>query len=493
MFMKKWRLFSSVLFVCIFILVYGILFSGFDCDFSLPITGCVLCGGTLCSLGATLEIINQSCIENWVCTDWSDCQPNNIQTRTCVDLNNCVSQENKPSEIMSCVYDTEETAIPSGSGGGGSGARDAPSPDEITEDHIITEEIQSEIILNDYSFEIVLRQGERKTITLEMTNVGDKNLNLTFDSKNIRRFISFNKNRIILESKSTEKIRINVYSKEDEQPGLYEGEINIKSDDGKENIIVVMTIRVLEKSHLFDSKIEIEKYDILKGNFITSYIDIFNLIDSGPMILNIYYAIKNKEGIMVLFNEESIEIEKETSLKKSLEIPENIDSGEYFFYTNISYGNFSSISKEKFNVMEKQIPGIMDYERDVKLIIKILSSISGSGIAILFLFLLIKNYKLKSKNKFLIVLNQDQTKKEYIRINNTENNYSEIEISSTDEIKRFISFSKDSFRLGPKEKKIINIDFYAKKDELPKSYKGKLLIRGRLINKTFDVVIRVKK
>ena len=45
------------------------------------------------------------CIEDWQCTEWSECDSSQTQTRTCEDLNSCGTQDNKPSETQSCDYD----------------------------------------------------------------------------------------------------------------------------------------------------------------------------------------------------------------------------------------------------------------------------------------------------------------------------------------------------------------------------------------------------
>jgi len=48
-----------------------------------------------------LNTINEIiCLEDWDCTDWSQCLDN--QTRTCSDLNNCTTQTNKPKEFKIC-------------------------------------------------------------------------------------------------------------------------------------------------------------------------------------------------------------------------------------------------------------------------------------------------------------------------------------------------------------------------------------------------------
>lgn len=43
-----------------------------------------------------------SCIENWNCSDWSDCI-NGIETRTCNDIKNCGTTTNKPEEQHKCA------------------------------------------------------------------------------------------------------------------------------------------------------------------------------------------------------------------------------------------------------------------------------------------------------------------------------------------------------------------------------------------------------
>lgn len=46
-----------------------------------------------------------SCEEDWSCTDWSDCIDGN-KIRTCSDLNNCGTEENKPEEENVCEMQT---------------------------------------------------------------------------------------------------------------------------------------------------------------------------------------------------------------------------------------------------------------------------------------------------------------------------------------------------------------------------------------------------
>ena len=46
------------------------------------------------------------CDENWSCTDWgpTTCPENQTQSRTCIDINQCNTNENKPAQTKLCTY-----------------------------------------------------------------------------------------------------------------------------------------------------------------------------------------------------------------------------------------------------------------------------------------------------------------------------------------------------------------------------------------------------
>jgi hypothetical protein len=44
------------------------------------------------------------CIENWVCGNWTICQYDSIQNRSCRDINKCDSFEQMPPEVQKCTY-----------------------------------------------------------------------------------------------------------------------------------------------------------------------------------------------------------------------------------------------------------------------------------------------------------------------------------------------------------------------------------------------------
>ncbi|MEM7825099.1 MAG: hypothetical protein QXO27_03960, partial [Candidatus Aenigmatarchaeota archaeon] len=48
----------------------------------------------------------RGCVENWQCTDWSECS-NGVKTRSCIDINNCNTSFNKPVESQNCTVEPQ--------------------------------------------------------------------------------------------------------------------------------------------------------------------------------------------------------------------------------------------------------------------------------------------------------------------------------------------------------------------------------------------------
>jgi hypothetical protein len=59
------------------------------------------------SCDSGLRPVDEQCDEDWACSDWSDCV-NNRFTRVCTDLNDCGTQNNRPSGSMACSNEPNE-------------------------------------------------------------------------------------------------------------------------------------------------------------------------------------------------------------------------------------------------------------------------------------------------------------------------------------------------------------------------------------------------
>ncbi|MFH1398622.1 MAG: MopE-related protein, partial [Candidatus Woesearchaeota archaeon] len=81
--------------------------------FSITEDNSVYCGDATCNPGencSSCEVdcgrCQSTCVPQWVCTQWSECEPTNSRSRRCTDGNSC-SGTLKPREVEVCVYNSE--------------------------------------------------------------------------------------------------------------------------------------------------------------------------------------------------------------------------------------------------------------------------------------------------------------------------------------------------------------------------------------------------
>lgn len=90
-----------------------------------------------------------------------------------------------------------------------------------------------------------------------------------------------------------------------------------------------------------------------------------------------------------------------------------------------------------------------------------------------------------------ISLKQGETKREEIIIKNIGNTRLNLTIESS--LKQFMAISEESFLLNAGETKTINIDFFAKENEIPDAYIGRILVEGDGITKAINIIIEIKE
>ncbi|MFA5406378.1 MAG: hypothetical protein WC307_03415 [Candidatus Nanoarchaeia archaeon] len=49
-------------------------------------------------------VCDDTCTPDWSCTEWNDCNVTNLQTKHCIDLNECGINTNKPAESQACTF-----------------------------------------------------------------------------------------------------------------------------------------------------------------------------------------------------------------------------------------------------------------------------------------------------------------------------------------------------------------------------------------------------
>lgn len=229
-------------------------------------------------------------------------------------------------------------------------------------------------------------QGDAAEETIEIKSVSNNPQNIVL-SHTLGKFLFLSEEEFTLNSGETRKIHINVFAEDKDVPEIYTGKIYAESGNLTKYVNVLIDIK--KREPLFDVR------GIVTEDYVYSAQEIevrFNLTNMGHL-KNIdvlfYYAIKDFEGNIVTFKEESVAIDDRLELVRNLKIPRNLPSGQYILYTKVSYEDTIATSSYAFFVLEEK-------DEKIKIIIAVLIVPVVAGLIIFFplIFLLLKIFSL---------------------------------------------------------------------------------------------------
>ncbi len=261
------------------------------------------------------------------CGSWSDGCGGTINCGSC-------------SSGYSCSAGICAGTVTSTSGGGGAGGTGA-----VAQETIFT--IDKTLI------KTLINQGETSRETIEIQN----NLNSTVNfqvSSSLKKFMVISEESFSIAPKSSKTIFVDIFARQDEIPDAYTGKITITGNGVTE--IINLILEVKERKPYFDTAVSILTKEISAGGNAKANFKISNLGNLNNMDISIYYAIQNFDGKIISFKEESIAINKELSLTRTLNIPQDTPVGDYVFYLKASYNNITASSMETFKVVEQTAP-----------------------------------------------------------------------------------------------------------------------------------------
>jgi len=230
---------------------------------------------------------------------------------------------------------TEAAVVTPGGGGGGARA------------------IVSSFNLNESLIKVIVKQGESERKIVKIKNTGDTGLNISLDLGIFEKFMVASENSFLLAEGESKEIMIDVFAREEEVPDAYTGTIIFSDEKRKVSRTINVILEVKEKKPLFDVVVDVLFRRILPGKDVSADISVINMGDLSNIDILLYYAIKDFEGNVLTFKEESIAIEDKLEISRKLQVPEDAKFGDYVFYTKVSYENVTAFGTDTFKVVEK--------------------------------------------------------------------------------------------------------------------------------------------
>ncbi len=211
------------------------------------------------------------------------------------------------------------------------------------------------IITPEEGFKVDIVQGGTTTITIKVTNNGQKDLKFKIDIGGLENFEKvMSENNFTLSSGESKTITIEFTADKRLLPDLYYGKINVQSQDGEKEIPIVLVVKPTNTK--IDLKLKIpEEYKVVKpGYLVKANITLANLGDVKEKGIVLYYAITDYNGITLDVSQESFTFfAASINLELNLSVPENTKKGEYIFFARAVSEDGIALDSDVFEVGEQ--------------------------------------------------------------------------------------------------------------------------------------------
>lgn len=230
---------------------------------------------------------------------------------------------------------------------------------------------ESEFEVEPGLMKFTLKQGNAIRKKFDVKHLEGGPIEIESSKSNMEFLRVFDKNTLTLEPNETETVSADFYVSKDTTPDVYSGQIKVKGNNNQTETINVIVV-VEEKKPLFDVITHIEDKTVVSGEKVTADVKLINMGDLRHFDVLFKYAIKDLQGNIITYREESLAIDEELDLTRDLEVPKETEEGQYLFYANVRYDDVSASGTETFRVVESVIPRIVYYLISFILLILIL-------------------------------------------------------------------------------------------------------------------------
>lgn len=242
---------------------------------------------------------------------------------------------------------TTVTTAPSGGGGGG-----------VTPTTVKVKKISNFTLYEDF-IKILLKPSDTAKKTLKISNNGDTNLTINLNLINLEDFLIFpggvSEYKFDLDVGKEKDIQLIFFVSKEQEPGIFPGKVVVTGDGIEKPITIVVEIE--SEKPLFDIDVEIpQRYkEVQPGEEVLAQLTIYNLKRIGPVDVDIEYGLKGIEENIIVSKHETLAVEMQVSILRSLDIPFDTKPGNYVLYTIVKYDNTTGTGTDILRIVEKGI------------------------------------------------------------------------------------------------------------------------------------------
>lgn len=268
----------------------------------------------------------------------------------------------------------ESSGTSSGGGGGGGGGGTPPAIPIITD-----------FSIDKTTLKVVLKQGQTKTETLTVKNIGTTIFDVTALLSDIVKFkVSPEAHELTATLKPNEEkvIEIVFTALENEIPDIYPAKIRLKSPSVEKEVDAVIEVDSAEPLFDVDAEVLSESKKIFPGQELLLEVSLFNVRGFGRVDVNVDYAIKDFKGNIVASEHETLAVETQAKFTRSLLVPSDLLPGSYVALVKVTYADSVGTSSDIFEVEAKSIRLSLVQLKDYRIILSIGAAVLIFGVLV---------------------------------------------------------------------------------------------------------------
>ncbi|MDP2628889.1 MAG: hypothetical protein Q8P15_03255 [Nanoarchaeota archaeon] len=200
--------------------------------------------------------------------------------------------------------------------------------------------------------QVKIKQGDTQRETITIKNLASIALDFEIDYSELSDFLIISEYNFTLAAGESKIVNVDVFTRNEELPEIYTGRIVVQSGTSRQVVNVV--IEVIEKRPLFDLRVDLSDKEVSAGEDLEFDILALNMGDLSGFDILLHYSIKDFENNVYTVKEESIKIDNQLDIKRTLKVPENLEFGKYILYAKISYQNITATGIDTFEVFDKK-------------------------------------------------------------------------------------------------------------------------------------------
>jgi len=175
--------------------------------------------------------------------------------------------------------------------------------------------------------------------------------------------VTLEENSIFLEAGERREVEV-VFDSSEIDEGVYVGGIKIVGDTEESFIPIVFEVESVDL--FFDINLDIppQYLSVEAGKNLLAQVKVFDLISGGTQeglgstTVDMEYYLYNFEGEALSYESESIVVDRQTKISKSVSIPDDMVEGDYVFVSIARYASSVGMSSQLFSVVGRDGAGV---------------------------------------------------------------------------------------------------------------------------------------